>query len=76
MTTQDRKCGRYSSVWGNALEPLDADLVEQQRQNDRHREAEQKIQYIQQQCVGNSLAEIAVLKDLFKTFSPTNLLPA
>ena len=55
---------------GDALEPLDADLVEQQRQNDRHREAEQKIQYVQQQRVGNSLAEIAVLKDLFKNLQP------
>ena len=55
---------------GNTLEPPDADLVEQQRQNDWHREAEQKIQHIQQQRVGNSLTEIAVLKDLFKNLQP------
>ena len=58
---------------GDALEPLDADFIEQQRQNNRHREAEQQIQHVEQQGVDNSLGEVAVLENLLEDFQPYKL---
>ena len=51
---------------GRALEPFDADFIQQQRQDNGHREAEDQIQHVQQQRVDNSLGEITVLKNFFK----------
>ena len=48
---------------GRALEPFDADLIQQQRQDNGHREAEDQIQHVQQQRIDN---EITVLKNFLE----------
>ena len=51
---------------GRALEPFDADLIQQQRQDNGHREAENQIQHVQQQRIDNGFGEITVLKNFLE----------
>lgn len=60
---------------GRALEPFDADLIQQQRQDNGHREAEDQIQHVQQQRIDNGFGEITVLKTFSKIFKPTTCCP-
>ena len=58
---------------GCALEPFDTDFVEQQRQDDRHRETEDQIQNVEQQRVEHGFAEVTVGENFLKDLKPHKL---
>ena len=41
-------------------------LIQQQRQDNGHREAEDQVQHVQQQRIDNGFGEITVLKNFFE----------